>query len=276
MKIIKKNAYAKINLGLQVINKRKDGFHNINTVFYKTKLYDELIFKPLVSNEIIINSDYNIPLEDNLIYKTIKKIQNRTKKEFGAEINLYKKIPVGAGLGGGSSNSASTILAIDELFDLNLSYSEKMIIAQSLGSDIPFFLNGKTAIGQGRGEKLEYFDFQINDYLYIINPNIHIDTKVSYNSLNRDSKPRNKINFKMILGKSKHNNSLLNEFIINDFEKTIFEKYPEILTLKNQLYNLGANFALMSGSGSSVFAIFEEDVFTLLKESFSNYSVFEA
>lgn len=276
---IKKNANAKINIGLEILNKRSDDYHNLNTVFYSLhNLYDELIFER--NDEQKVNIQSNIPElngKDNLIYTAIRKIERKVKKKIGVNINLKKNIPMGAGLGGGSSDAACTINAIDQLYELGLSYNEKLILAQAVGSDVPFFLQGGAAIGRSRGESLTFFEHEIPHQIVVVSPNIHVSTPAAYGELDRDSTPRNMVDYKMILDKAKDNPSLMRSMVFNEFEKPIFAKYPEIKEIKQKLYEQGAIFSLMSGSGSSVFGMFESgfDV-EKLKSIFPNYKVIKA
>ncbi|PKL80943.1 MAG: 4-(cytidine 5'-diphospho)-2-C-methyl-D-erythritol kinase [Ignavibacteriae bacterium HGW-Ignavibacteriae-4] len=276
---IKKNANAKINIGLEILNKRSDDYHNLNTVFYSLhNLYDELIFER--NDEQKVNIQSNIPElngKDNLIYTAIRKIERKVNKKIGVNINLTKNIPMGAGLGGGSSDAACTINAIDQLYELGLSYNDKLILAQAVGSDVPFFLQGGAAIGRSRGESLTFFEYEIPLQIVVVSPNIHVSTPAAYGELDRDSTPRNMVDYKMILDKSKDNPSLMRSMVFNEFEKPIFAKHPEIKEIKQKLYEQGAIFSLMSGSGSSVFGMFESgfDV-EKLKSIFPNYKVIKA
>ena len=273
---IKKNANAKINIGLEVLNKRGDNYHNLNTVFYSLhNLYDEIIFER--NDEEKVNLDSNIPeLNDknNLINTAIRKIERKVSKKIGVNISLSKNIPMGAGLGGGSSDAACTINAINQIYELGLSYNEKLIIAQAVGSDVPFFLQGGAAIGRSRGETLAFFDYKVPYQIVIISPNIHVSTPAAYAALERDETPRQLVDYKQILERSKDNPSLMKSMIFNDFEKPIFAKHPEIKDIKLRLYSEDAVFALMSGSGSSVFGMFEQGYdINKLKEIFPNYKV---
>jgi 4-diphosphocytidyl-2-C-methyl-D-erythritol kinase len=256
-KIIPKKACAKINLGLQVLNKRKDGFHNINTVFYKIKLYDYLEFKLSEKFNIINVNHSNLQINENLIYKAYQIL----KKDFTIaplDVIFKKNIPIGAGLGGGSSDSAETLKAITEFFDLKINSEKLNEYGLALGSDVPFFLNEGPAQAFGRGEKLIYFDFKLPYHLLLINPGIHISTPWAYKSLNRTENEIEIKDFKSYLLNIKTDIKLLRENIINDFESFVFEQYPEIKQIKEMLYENGSIFALMSGSGSSVFGLFED------------------
>ncbi|MFN3195087.1 MAG: 4-(cytidine 5'-diphospho)-2-C-methyl-D-erythritol kinase [Chlorobiota bacterium] len=276
---VKKNANAKINIGLEVLNKRGDNFHNINTIFYTlSDLYDEIIFEKNDSD--VINITSNVPelnSSDNLIAKAIKKIERKKNKKFGLNIELKKNIPMGAGLGGGSSDAATTINAVDQIYELGLSYNEKLILAQSVGSDVPFFLQGGAALGRSRGETLTFFNYEVPFKIIVVFPDIHVSTPNAYKKLDRDFTPRKMVDYVAILEKAKENPSLFKSMIKNDFEKPIFEDYPEINEIKNKLYEHGAIFSQMSGSGSSVYAFFENNVeLSSLQNIFPNYQVFEA
>ncbi len=274
MNLIKKLAYAKINLGLQVLNLRPDTYHNINTVFFRTKLADELTFKLNESGEINITTsiDLGISKEENLVYKVAEKIKNKYNVSLGVDIEIVKNIPFGGGLGGGSSNAAEAIKALSELWDLNIPDGNQLIIAQAIGSDIPYFLKYGTAVGNSRGEKLFYFEYDMNFQILIVCPNIHISTPEAYKTLGRTQEERKIVNFANVLVRADDNPSLLKEFIFNDFENNAFEKHSELLEIKKELYNSGAYLALMSGSGSTMFGLFDKDKdLSDVVSKFSNY-----
>lgn len=284
MNTIEIKSYAKINLGLQVLNKRPDNYHNINTIFARINLFDEIIIKKNNSNVInlkIIGNEFlnqHNEIENNLITKAFNKIKKLIKGKnqiknniidelIGVDVILKKNIPIGAGLGGGSSNAAYFILGFIKLFKINISKSELNVISQSLGSDVPFFLQEGFAIAKSRGEKLLYFDYDLPYNIILINPNLHINTAEAYKKFNRETFVQinqkqnlyNEINFYEILVRSQQNPSLLKEFMINDFEKNAIEQFSIIKELKNELYNLNAILALMSGSGSTVFGLFDKN-----------------
>jgi 4-diphosphocytidyl-2-C-methyl-D-erythritol kinase len=277
MNLVRKLSFAKINLGLQVLNKRSDGYHNINTVFYPIKLADLITFKQLPDKTCTItcNVDLKIPVEENLIYKSYEKYVKHNPINFGIEVNLEKLIPFGGGLGGGSSNAANTLLALNDLSENKLNYGELLIIAQTIGSDVPYFLNYGAAIGKSRGENLHYFSYSLPYKMVIVNPNIHVSTPLAYKMLQRDSKEVKEINFPVVLAKALQNPSLLKEHITNDFESVVFKEHKEIKDIKEKLYELGAVFALMSGSGSTVFGLFN-DYYDKekIESTFNNYFVY--
>lgn len=258
-KFIKKNANAKINFGLQILNKRIDGYHNINTLFYPIFLSDNLEFS--FADDFYLNEENPIGInyKENLVYKAWE-IMNNKFDISGLAVHINKRIPFGAGLGGGSSDAAKTILAINEIYSLNLEIAELTNIALKCGSDVPYFLNSiYPATALSRGEILNYFSIKDRFNLVLINPAINVSTAYAYSELKRnidDDIP--KVNFEEILLNRKKED--FKNYIFNDFENVIFEKYPKIEAIKNMLYENGAYFALMSGSGSSVFGLFEEKV----------------
>ncbi|MEK6552830.1 MAG: 4-(cytidine 5'-diphospho)-2-C-methyl-D-erythritol kinase [Bacteroidota bacterium] len=256
MKYIEIKAPAKINIGLNILEKRKDDFHNLSTLFYPiVDLYDVLTFE--LSDKFNFTCNTNIvPNDDsNLVVKAKNLLENISGKKINVKINLEKYIPSQAGLGGGSSDAAATLISLNEMFQLGLDYKRLNELALQLGSDVPFFIKSKPAIGTSRGEILEYVDFKISEPILIINSGINISTKeafqnISVNNLNFD--------FLSLFEKEKLNYDLVRSRVKNDFEKFVFRKYPDIENIKLKLYQDGALFALMSGSGSSVYGIFPE------------------
>ncbi len=276
MKISKKTANAKINLGLQVLQKRIDGYHNINTVFAKINLSDFLEFIPAKITKIKIEPDFPIKIDDNLIYKAISIFNSYFQTNYHFDVKLIKNIPTGAGLGGGSSDAASTLLFLNEYSNFRVTDKELNDLALQLGSDVPFFLNTGIAKATGRGEILTYYDVLLPFKVLVINPRIHISTPLAYKALNRSNLEGESINFIEILNKSITDTLSLN-LLVNDFEEFAFKEYPVIAEIKKKLYESGAVFALMSGSGSSIFGLFnDEKEAQIAKEKFSNYFTFLA
>lgn len=252
-------SFAKINIGLQVISKRKDGYHNINTVFAKIDLADTISFKKSDELEVLCTPELDIPQEDNLVYKAIKKLQKRIHKvEDGIRIDIKKNIPTGGGLGGGSSNAAYAMLGYLKFLGLESRTKESQIIAPLIGSDVPYFLSPGWAIGKGKGELLDHFRFKLPLQILIINPKIHINTGLAYDGLKRSDKPLPILNYKNLLNKSYDNPTLLKEYFKNDFEKTVFRDYKVLKDIKSNLYEMGAVYASISGSGSTMFGLFEK------------------
>ncbi|MGK9369002.1 4-(cytidine 5'-diphospho)-2-C-methyl-D-erythritol kinase [Melioribacter sp. Ez-97] len=251
MKYIEIKAPAKINIGLRILSKRNDGYHNLHTLFYPVNdLYDKITIERQEEFEFYTDKE-EINNEDNLIVRAVELIGDYSKKKIGAKIVLKKKIPMGAGLGGGSSDAAAVLISLNEMFSLNLSYNELIELALRLGSDVPFFIKAKPAIGYSRGEALNHIDFEIDNPILIINPGIHISTKEAFENI----APVNKeLDYGNVIIKGKPDYDAMKS-LVNDFEDYVFALYPEIKELKEKFYKHGALFAQMSGSGSTVYGI---------------------
>ncbi len=246
---------AKINICLQILNKRTDNFHNINSLFYNIPLCDKIIISEHNSLELACNVDLGINQEKNLVYKAAQELLKKIHKPYTAKIQLIKNIPSGAGLGGGSSNAATALLGLNEFWNTGLNQNELLEIAAKLGSDVPFFIYNSPAIVSGRGEIIELIDFKLNYYCLIVFPNIYINTSNAYSLLKRE---QSKFEIVDIKAQLKKRNGIKN-ILINDFENVIFENHPEMQIIKNKLMYLSNGLALMSGSGSSFFALFETE-----------------
>jgi 4-diphosphocytidyl-2-C-methyl-D-erythritol kinase len=247
---------AKINLGLNVISRRDDGYHNIETIFYPVDLFDSITFKK--SSNFIFNTD-NTELKgkpDNLIIKAKKLLEEATKKEMNVHINLEKKIPIGAGLGGGSSDAASSLLGLNNLYNLNLDFDKLFELALILGSDVPFFLNPKPCYASSRGEKLEMRKLKINYPILVVNTGIHISTKWAYSNITPKTPKFSLINLTQEYLDAPDK---LSGILRNDFEEIVFKNYPELKKLKDELNETGSLFTLMTGSGSTLFSIFKDN-----------------
>lgn len=244
---------AKINIGLKVIEKRPDGYHNLETIFYPLILSDRLYFEK--SNSLEFSSDSKILnyAKDNLVLKAINVIEKLRGIETKVRVKIEKRIPIGGGLGGGSSNAAATLKAINKIFDLSLSNEELKSLALALGSDVPFFLNPLPSFAESRGEKLIPINIDICYPILIVNPGINISTKWAFD---RIIPSRTKESLWVLSGLKKVEFDLFRIVVSNDFEPIIFKEYPELDMIKIKLYELGANFALMSGTGSTVYGIF--------------------
>ena len=249
-------APAKINLGLNIISKRNDGFHNLETIFYPIEdLFDILTFEKASESSFSSNTELPIISDGNLIIEAKEKIEELTGKELRTKIKLDKVIPIGAGLGGGSSDAAKTLIALNELFELKIKPQRIRSLALELGSDVPFFLNPVTSFAESRGELLVPLKFNINFPILLVNPDIHISTKEAFENIT----PINEhINYLEISAFSKRKLFKLSSMLKNDFEEYIFPKYPKIREIKTQLQEMGAFFSLLSGTGSTVYGIFEK------------------
>ena len=265
---------AKINIGLNIINKRDDGFHNLETIFYPINLYDEIKFTK--SDKFTFNSNDEKLSKDktNLIIRTKELLENEFDIHIPVNIYLKKNIPIGAGLGGGSTNAASTLLALTKLFNLEISKIEMMDLAIKLGSDVPYFLNPVPSFAESRGENLFPINFRIKKYLLIVNPGIHIATKWAF-SLITPKQPN--ISLKSLIDKPKIEIEDVMNFASNDFEETIFTHFPEIKKIKDKMLYFGANYSMMTGTGSTVWAMFDDEEAAYQAELFfkcKNYFTF--
>jgi len=255
---MKIRAYAKINLGLYVLGKRPDGYHSIETVFRLVDLYDEIEIVQIdqgtqfATNAVELQDDHS-----NLCVRAANLLRDLTGIHVGVEINLTKRIPIGAGLGGGSSDAAAVLKGLTKLWALDISREELQTVSASLGSDVPFFFTSQTASATGRGEVLESFDLKIPYTILLVTPNIHVSTSWAYSHL-RLRMSTKRPDLRHVLEENLNDPERLREYLVNDFEETVFEQYPEISSIKQRLLSEGASFALMSGSGSSVFGLFTD------------------
>ena len=254
---LKLPAFAKINLGLRVIGKREDGYHELRTIFQTISLHDTIKF----TNDLRIVlscDDRSLPIgPENLVYRAAEALQNRFTLNKGARIHLEKRIPAQAGLGGGASDAAVTLLALTHLWNLEANRNDLLEIASSLGADVPFFLFGGTARGTGIGHKITRLPETAEKFVLIIKPNTNISTARAYQSLNSCSLTTTEA--KTILSSSQPDEIFGNfnpEALQNDFERVVFELAPEIERVKIALMNAGADTALLAGSGSAVFGVF--------------------
>jgi len=255
-------AFAKINLFLRIHGRREDGYHELCTVLQTISLYDSLTFSPAADNEIHLTcDDPALPAgENNLVYRAASLLKKEFNVRSGAKIHLAKRIPSPGGLGGGSSDAAVTLLGLARLWDIKPAFAALITIAAQLGSDVPFFLYGGTALGTGRGTDLTRLgDFE-RPYLLVVTPAVNVSTADAYALL---SLPRlTKEGSKSIL-KICHNEAekLLSEQsgLRNDFEEVVFRLKPELAQAKNSLLELNAENVVMSGSGASFFASFADE-----------------
>lgn len=257
MKEIIIKSFAKINLGLEILFRRKDFYHEINSVFVPINLFDIISFTFSNNSKFkLLTTNMTLPQKENIIYQTIKLIKNKYKINISnLVVKLDKKIPIGAGLGGGSSNAATTIKALNELYALNLTIDEQLLLASEIGSDVPFFIQNKLSIVRGRGEKFTPIDVYLPYKFLIIFPNLHISTSNAY-SLLKISRAKAPTKYKEILLKVINDPLQLQLYFKNDFEDVIFSKFPYLYEIKKRLLNAGAIFSSLSGSGSSIFGIF--------------------
>ena len=262
---------AKINIGLNVVEKRKDGYHNIETVFYPIKLMDALEITAseyYEQNCTLIVTGVILPgrPSDNLVVKAYNQLKSMFPDKIKPiDVHLHKHIPTGAGLGGGSSDAAFTIKALNDKFDLRLNEEDMKTVASKIGADCPFFIKNKPVFAQGIGDVFSEIEMSLKGkFILLVKPNIGVSTSDAY-SLIKPHKPE--IPLKEILKKPLKE---WKENVVNDFEYSVFAKYPEIAAIKDRLYDLGAIYASMSGSGATVYGIFKKQI-DFVDEIFSGY-----
>ena len=262
-------SFAKINLGLEIVRRLKNGYHEIRTIFQSIDLYDVLKFSEIKEREIIlIGNEKSIPWDHtNLIYKTAQLLKDYFGVNRGIKIEVKKNIPPGKGLGGGSSNSAMTFLALKKIWNLPIEKSVLVSLAKDLGADIPYFFYGGTALGLKRGDEIHPIDYENSYYILLILPDFSISTNEIYRkwdelvltSKNKESKIYSFL-------RDKNFGSLKNEL-----EEAVFRLYPELGNIKKELLEKGAVTAMISGSGSSVFGIyFDREKIKRAKRNFDN------
>ena len=216
MKRIEIKAPAKINIGLDVLSKREDGYHNLNTLFYPIlDLFDVLIFEWSERFEFICNASSIPNDESNLVVKAAKLLENFSGKSITAKSELRKNIPSQAGLGGGSSDAAATLISINEMFQLGIKYEKMLELALELGSDVPFFIKAKPAIGTSRGEALKMVNVDIEEPILIVNPGINVSTKEAFSNIKGNEAASD---FLALITEGKFSYSLARALIKNDFE----------------------------------------------------------
>ena len=246
---------CKINLGLNILRKREDGFHDLETVFFPVDLRDALEIIPSSNKTHITVTGISAGnAENNLCLKAFNLLKKDYPQLPEIYIHLHKAIPIGAGLGGGSSDAAFMLQLLNEKFNLNISPDNMLVYALQLGSDCSFFLLNKPSIASGRGEILEPINLSLSGHkILLINPRIHISTAEAFKKINP------------VIPEKKIKNIILQpietwkEELSNDFENYVFERYPLIKKIKTDLYKAGAEYAAMSGSGSTIFGIFKKN-----------------
>jgi 4-diphosphocytidyl-2-C-methyl-D-erythritol kinase len=248
---------AKINLGLRVVAKRSDGYHDIDTVFYPIPFYDILEIIPsnkdveftFSGKEIIGN------INSNLCYKAYQLIKKDYPQIPSVKIHLHKNIPMGAGLGGGSSDGAFMLKILNEKFQLGITGDVLEHYALQLGSDCPFFIANKACGASGRGEQFESIELDLkNKSFLLVNPGLHVSTADAFSKINIAN------NISPCTSVVKYPIYKWKELLINDFEHSVFEIHPILKEIKETLYSAGAVYASMTGTGSSIYGIFEKDI----------------
>ena len=271
MNKVKLNSYAKVNIGLKLLNERLDGYHDLSTVFQEIDLHDEITISKSGKSALGFSSNVNWLKNDQnnlciVAYSRIKDLYNID----GVDINLVKNISRGSGLGSGSSNAATVMKGLRQIFNLEITDEELEKISLEIGADVPFFIRGKTQIGEGIGERLSDIKFSIERSFLIVTPDISISTKWAYSQIKNvlDNAASSTKFSDSFCGQTISLDTL--KFFENDFESVVFPTYPEIGAIKSKLIALGARFASLSGSGSTVFGIFDDNA--KINKAFSHFS----
>ena len=261
-------SFSKVNVGLKILKQRDDGYHNIYTLFQKLDFGDELLLEKMENGCLITSNVDWIPTDkSNICYKAYNALKTLYPDLGGISIQIKKKVPIGSGLGGGSANGAAVLKELNNLYDLGLSIFELEKVGVSVGADVSFFIRGGTQLGEGIGNKLTPLPNPISGIYLLVIPKFFIKTSWAYTELQKKLKFDTKIpNFRRFFNGD--NSSYKFEIFENDFERIVIPAYPEIGTIKQKLLELGARFASLSGSGSTVFGIFDDDTLVTKAESF--------
>ena len=250
-------SYSKVNIGLKVLSQRDDGYHNINTIFQELNFGDSIdIEKRDHGFKIIANVDWVPTNKSNICYKAYTEIKKEFSEVKGIHIKIDKKIPIGSGLGGGSANAAALLKGIKNIYKLEVTESKLEEIGGEVGADVPFFIRGKTQLGEGIGDKLTQLPKAIIGTYLLVIPKISIRTEWAYSVIKNRLNNQNK-NAKFSSFINEDYSSL--QIFENDFEQIVIPAYPEIGAIKSKLLNLGARFASLSGSGSTVYGVYDDE-----------------
>ena len=259
---------CKINIGLKVLDKREDGYHNIESLFLPVAIKDALeIIESKDQKDLVTFTSTGLAIDGKIDNNLCIKAYHLIEKDFPAlpsiKMHLHKNIPMGAGLGGGSSDAASTLILLNNQFKLNLSQAQLMAYALILGSDCPFFINDQPAFATGRGEILEPFSINLSSYkIVLVYPSIHINTKDAFEGLKLQKENFLQPSIKQIISQPVTD---WQHQLKNDFEPPVFSKHPVLKQIKNSFYKNGATYASMSGTGSTMYGLFKKDVSTAIK-----------
>ena len=253
-------AMAKVNLGLDVLRRRENGYHDVKMVMQTVNLYDTLTLSKIDEGIVITTNTGELPLnEDNLIYKAAKLLLEYVDKKAGVSIHLDKRIPIAAGMAGGSTDAASTLLGINKLYNLDLTKEELAEVGVKIGADVPYCIYGGTYLSEGIGEVLTKLPDVPDCYVVIAKPGIGVSTKYVYENLHIETVEKHPDIDGMIDAIKTGSLDGVTEKMENVLETVTIKRYPEIETMKKCLLENGAENALMSGSGPTVFGIFKEE-----------------
>ena len=251
-------ARAKINIGLKIIGKRDDGFHNIETTLTTINLADIITFEEKGQEIEVVATGLDIPSDKNLCYIAARLFIENFNVKKGVRINLTKNIPIGSGLGGGSSDAACVLKGLNKLYDLNIPEQSLFEISRKIGSDVPFFIKGGAAYARGKGDELKYFKLPKMS-LVIYWPGYPVLTKWAYEEYDKSLlTPPSETDIIIEAQKGKNKKARPIFELVNDFEKVVFKKHPDLLDVKTHLLATGAYVVTLSGSGSCIFVVVDE------------------
>lgn len=255
-------SFAKINLSLRVLGRRSDGYHELRTIFQTITLHDRITFRALDSSKLELECDAaDVPADDsNLVLRAANLLRAHFPAERGARIRLEKSIPAGGGLGGGSSNAAVALIGLARLWRIETTRDELAELGARLGADVPFFFTGGTARGTGRGTEIASLPNAARASLLVVMPRLKIATAEAYKALNAPALTKEFAPVNLLISREEADFSVaLPTAHVNDFEPVIFQQHPEIERARDALLRAGARDASLSGSGSSVFGVFESE-----------------
>jgi 4-diphosphocytidyl-2-C-methyl-D-erythritol kinase len=255
MEVLQLESPAKVNLRLEILKRREDGYHELRTVLQKISLHDTLHFSLKKEKGVSIVADHpSLPIgKTNLVYQAVQSVLKISGYKGGVHIEIEKRIPLGAGLGGGSSNAATTLKALNQLLEMNLSKRELMGMGLEIGADVPFFFLRGAAIGSGVGERLKKEELP-NLWYVLIYPNFEVSTRWAYQNFVLTNQQ-----FHFNLHKFLKSPEGISRILLNHLEEVVSKKYPQIGIMEKILFSAGALGALMTGSGPTVFGLFQDD-----------------
>lgn len=270
---IKISAHAKINLYLDVLGKRVDGYHNIQSVMQSLELSDELLITPHDDDIMVeVSPPINIPMEDNLVFKAAKMLQQEAREPLSAKIQIKKLIPVASGLGGGSADAAATIIGLNKVWKLDLPYDYLLSLGAKIGADVPFCMEGGTVLAEGKGEKLTLIPNLPLIYTVVACPPFEVSTRIIYSQLDLLKIPPIHGVTKILAALKEQSLDKIGDSLANVLEEITLASYPEVAKLKEVATAAGAVGVLMSGSGPAIFALaHDQQTLERLAQALSQY-----
>lgn len=254
-------ANAKINLFLNVLDKRPDGYHNIETIYQSISLHDTITLRKLGHGEIKLQCNIpDLPTDErNIVHKAVKLMVAETNTNYGVDIQIIKRIPIGAGLAGGSADAGATLVGLNELWDIGFSQEKLLELGEKLGADVPFCIVGGTCLGKGKGEKITKLNSLPSLPVVIANPGFQVSTAWAYENIDNLGLTETTKNANILIDKINQKDlSNISDSLFNIFEIVVFQKYPILSELKDCLSKNGVLGSLMTGSGPTVFALVKD------------------